>query len=70
MSPETLVKHIEKLASEQSFSSLLTAEQKAGIAKARKQLNDGVQQLKGEEHSRLTVTTKLPVESEKTSAFV
>ena len=70
MSPETLVKHIEKLASEQSFSSLLTAEQKAGIAKARKQLDDGVQQLKGEEHSRLTVTTKLPVESEKTSAFV
>lgn len=70
MSPETLVKHIEKLASEQSFSSLLTAEQKAGIAKARNQLDDGVQQLKGEEHSRLTVTTKLPVESEKTSAFV
>jgi len=29
-----------------------------------------VQQLKGEEHSRLSVTTKLPVESEKTSAFV
>ena len=70
MTPEALVKHIEKLASEQSFSSLLTAEQKAGIAKARKQLDDGVQQLKGEEHSRLTVTTKLPVESEKTSAFV
>lgn len=70
MSPETLVKHIEKLASEPLFSTLLTNEQKAGIAKARKQLDDGVQQLKGEEHSRLTVTTKLPVESEKTSAFV
>ena len=70
MSPETLVKHIEKLASEPLFSTLLTNEQKAGIAKARKQLDDGVQQLKGEEHSRLTVTTKLPVESEKTSSFV
>ena len=70
MSPETLVKHIEKLASEPLLSTLLTNEQKAGIAKARKQLDDGVQQLKGEEHSRLTVTTKLPVESEKTSAFV
>ena len=70
MSPETLVKHIEKLASEPLFSTLLTNEQKAGIAKARNQLDDGVQQLKGEEHSRLTVTTKLPVESEKTSAFV
>ena len=70
MSPETLVKHIEKLASEPLLSTLLTNEQKAGIAKARKQLDDGVQQLKGEEHSRLTVMTKLPVESEKTSAFV
>lgn len=70
MSPETLVKHFEKLASEPLLSTLLTNEQKAGIAKARKQLDDGVQQLKGEEHSRLTVTTKLPVESEKTSAFV
>lgn len=70
MSPKTLVKHIEKLASEPLLSTLLTNEQKAGIAKARKQLDDGVQQLKGEEHSRLTVTTKLPVESEKTSAFV
>ena len=70
MSPETLVKHIEKLASEPLLSTLLTNEQKAGIAKARKQPDDGVQQLKGEEHSRLTVTTKLPVESEKTSAFV
>lgn len=70
MSPETLVKHIEKLASEPLLSTLLTNEQKAGIAKARKQLDDGVQQLKGEEHSRLTVTTKLSVESEKTSAFV
>lgn len=70
MTPEALVKYIEKLASEPMFSSLLTDRQKDGIAKARKQLDDGVQQLKGEEHSRLTVTTKLPVESEKTSAFV
>ena len=70
MSPETLVKHIETLASEQSFSSLLTAEQKDGIAKAREQLDDGARQLKGKTHSRMTVTTKLPVESEKTSKFV
>ena len=70
MTPAALVKHIEKLASEPLFSTLLTNEQKAGIAKARKQLDDGVQQLKGEEHSRLTVTTKLTVESEKTSSFV
>ena len=70
ISPEALVNHMEKLASEPLFSALLTNEQKAGIAKARKQIDDGVQQLKGEAHSRLTVTTKLPVESEKTSAFV
>ena len=70
MTPEALVKHIEKLASEPSFSSLLTAEQKDGTAKAREQLDNGARQLKGEKHSRLTVTTKLPVESEKTSAFV
>ena len=70
MSPGALVYHIEKLASEPLFSTLLTNEQKAGIAKARKQLDDGVQQLKGKAHSRLTVTTKLPVESEKTSALV
>ena len=70
MSPGDLVYHIEKLASEPLFSTLLTNEQKAGIAKARKQLDDGVQQLKGKAHSRLTVTTKLPVESEKTSALV
>ncbi len=70
MSPEMLVKYIEKLASEQSFSSLFSAKQKDGIAKAREQLDDGLRQLKGEKHSRITVTTKLPVESEKTSAFV
>lgn len=70
MSPGALVYHIEKLASEPLFSTLLTNEQKAGIAKVRKQLDDGVQQLKGKAHSRLTVTTKLPVESEKTSALV
>ena len=70
MSPETLVKHIEELASGQSLSSLLTTEQKGGIAKAREQLDNGARQLKGEKHSRLTVTTKLPVESEKTSSFV
>ena len=70
MSPRALVYHIEKLASEPLFSTLLTNEQKAGIANAKKLLDDGVQQLKGKAHSRLTVTTKLPVESEKTSAFV
>lgn len=70
MSPEALVKHIEKLASEQSFSSLLTAEQKGGITKVREQLDDGVRQLKGETHSRMTVTTELPIESEKTAMFV
>lgn len=70
MTPEALVKHIEKLASEQSFSSLLTAEQKGGIAMVREQLDNGVRQLKGETHSRMTVTTELSVESEKTSAFV
>ena len=70
MSSEALVYHIEKLASEPLFSTLLTSEQKIGIAKARKQLDDGVQQLKGEAHSRLTITASLPVESEKTSAFV
>ena len=70
MSPEALVKHIEKLATEQSFSSLLTAEQKGGITKVREQLDDGVRQLKGETHSRMTVTTELPIESEKTALFV
>ena len=70
MSPEALVKHIEKLASEQPFSSLLTAEQKGGITKVREQLDDGVRQLKGEAHSRMTVTTELPIESEKTALFV
>ena len=70
MSPEALVKHIEKLASEQSFSSLLTAEQKGGITKVREQLDDGVRQLRGETHSRMTVTTELPIESEKTALFV
>ena len=70
MTPEALVKYIEELASGQSLSSLLTTEQKGGIAKAREQLDNGARQLKGEKHSRLTVTTKLPVESEKTSSFV
>ena len=70
MSPRALVYHIEKLASEPLFSALLTNEQKAGIANAKKLLDDGVQQLKGKAHSRLAVTTKLPIESEKTSAFV
>ena len=70
MAPEVLVKYIEKLSSEPMFSSLLTAERKDGIAKEREQLDNGARQLKGEKHSRLTVTTKLSVESEKTSAFV
>ncbi len=70
MSPEELVGYMEKLASEPPFSSLLTAGQKDGIAKARAQLDDGARQLKGGQHSRLTVTTSLPVESEKTAEFV
>ena len=70
MTPEALVKYIDKLVSEPSFSSLLTDEGKDVIAKAREQLDDGARQLKGETHSRMTVTTELPVESEKTSAFV
>ncbi len=70
VSPEMLVKYIEKLASEPPFSSLFIPEQKDGITKMRKQLDDGARQLKGEKHSRLTVTTKLPVESEQTTAFV
>ncbi len=70
MTPEVLVKYIEKLSSKPMFSSLLTAERKDGIAKEREQLDNGARQLKGEKHSRLTVTTKLSVESEKTSAFV
>lgn len=70
MTPEVLVKYIEKLSSEPTFSSLLTAELKDGIAKEREQLDNGARHLKGEKHSRLTVTTKLSVESEKTSAFV
>ncbi len=70
MSPEELVGYMEKLASEPPVSSLLTAGQKDGIAKARAQLDDGARQLKGGQHSRLTVTTSLPVESEKTAEFV
>lgn len=70
MSPEQFVGYLEQLCSEQIFSSLLTDEQREGIAKAKEQLADGACQLKGEKHSRLTVTTKLPVESEKTSAFI
>ena len=70
MSPVQLVEYLETLSSDPSFSSLLTADQKDGISKAKTQLDDGTAQLKGEEQSRLTITTKLPVESEKTSAFV
>lgn len=70
MSPETLVKHIERLASETSFSSLLTAQQKDIITRAGKQIDDDVRQLKRGALSRMIVTTKLPVESEKTAAFV
>ena len=70
MSPDQLVEYLETLCSDPSFSSLLTAEQKDEISKAKTQLDDGTAQLKGERHSRLTITTKLPVESEKTSAFV
>lgn len=70
LSPEILVKHLEKLASDPAFSQLLTAEQKEDIGRAREQLDDGARQLKGERHSRLSVITKLPVESEKTAAFV
>ena len=70
MTPEALVKHIEKLASDPMFSSLLTDRQKDGIKGARKQLDDGARQLKGETYSRMTVTTELPIESEKTAMFV
>lgn len=67
MTPETFVGYIDKLASEEPFSSLLTAEQKDGIARAEKLIADGARQLRGDKYSRLTVTTVLPVESEKTS---
>ena len=70
MSPEQLVGYLAELCGEAPFSALLTDEQKESIGKAKEQLNDGARQLKGEQHSRLTVTTKLPVESEETTAFV
>ena len=70
MSPEQFIGYLDQLSGEKTFSSLLTDEQKSGIGKSREQLDDGIRQLKGEKHSRLTVTTKLPVESEKTSALI
>lgn len=70
MSPVELTEEFEKLSSTPSFSSLITEEQKNNIAKAKEQLDDGANQLKGENHSLLTITTNLPIESKKTSEFV
>ncbi len=70
MSPDQVVEYLTTLSRDPVFSPLLTAAQKDGISKAKTQLYDGVHQLKGEQYSRLTITTRLPVESEKTSKFV
>lgn len=69
MSPEQLVGYLSTLCRDPSFSGLLTEEQKNGIDEAKTQIENGARQLKGEKYSRLIVTTKLPIESEETSAF-
>ncbi len=70
MSPEQLVGYLDALCRESSFSALLTPEQKDVIGTTKTQLDDSIRQLKGKNFSRMTITTSLPVESEKTSAFV
>lgn len=70
MSPKQLAEYLENLSGEPSLAALITAEQKTGIEKAKAQIDDGTSLLKGENYSRLTVTTVLPVESEKTAEFV
>ncbi len=70
MSPEQLVGYLDALCRESSFSALLTTEQKDVIGTTKTQLDDSIRQLKGKNFSRMTITTSLPVESEKTSAFV
>lgn len=69
MSPEQLVGYLSTLCRDPSFSGLLTEEQKNGIDEAKTQIENGARQLKGEKYSRLSVTTKLPIESEETSVF-
>lgn len=71
MSLEELIGYIANdIANDERFASFLDASFKADIATAEQEINDGINQLRGDNHSLLNVTTSLPAESSETMAFV
>lgn len=52
------------------FSALLGDEMKAEIQGMKSQLDDGINQLLGDNYSLMMIETQLPTESEETSAFM
>lgn len=60
----------EDMVNDPKFSAFLGEEMKAEIIEMKSQLDDGISQLLGKNHSLMMVETSLPVESEATTLFM
>lgn len=71
MSMETLFNHLsEDVVNDARFEEFLDDSFRSQIDDTRQQLDDGIAQLKGTNHSILMFSTTLPAESEETTAFL
>lgn len=70
LSMEQLFKHLsEDMANDPRFSSLLDDDFRGEIQSLKQDMDERIKQLKGSNHSRMILTTTLPVESDETKAF-
>ena len=60
----------EDMVNDPKFSSFLSEDLKDEISSMKSQLDDGIAQLLGKNHSLMMVETSLPVESEETTLFM
>lgn len=60
----------ENMVNDPKFSAFINEDMKNEIFKMKKQIDDGINQLLGMNHSLMMIETSLPVESEKTAEFM
>lgn len=71
MTLEELVTFLaDSLLTDPSLSGMLDASMREGLTEVKKNLMDGVGQLKGKDHSIAMIITKLPTESAETYSFI
>lgn len=70
MTIEDLLTHItESILNDTRFEKMIDADMRTSIKDMEKQLDDGLAQIKGEQHSRIILSTIYPEESAETTAF-